>query len=269
MTTITEITEVKPGEPGHEVRQGGTMEEATNREKVTWGMFVEAVAIFANDLEIINHPDDPVKTPFEVPEPGKYFLTVSQRLIEMGEQTLLSRLESGQTVLATMCMDRRGAVGTYQALLAEVDRKHPGAQVIILSLGGGAAQEEEVIRPEGVIPDYNRRVALRSIISFIRQNTTALVGELHSVHNGQCGALMYSHNDVSVADRCQVPVCSLAEGVVALDTAHQTIIGGDKLQHPIELLLAHFNFAPGNHEIVDAGLARLIPENEAREAPPE
>lgn len=236
------------------------------KEIITWDQFADAVDKFANDLEIVRHIDDPIKTPFEAPDPGKYFLTISRRLIDMGQQEFIAQLQAGPIVLATMCMDKRGAEGTYQALLTEAGQKYPGAKVIFLSMGGGAAQEEKVIRPEGIMSNYNRRVALRTIINYIRQNTKELVGELHSVHNGQCGALKFSHNDVPVADRCQVPVCSLPEGKVALDTAHRTVIDSDELQHPIEFFLAHFDFARGDNDIAHAGFVKLLTEEQVEEA---
>jgi len=263
MTTAAKLESLaKP-----KTHEGGDMKEG--KEIITWDQFVDAVGKFADDLEIVKHPDDPIKTPFEKPESDKYFLTVSRRLIAMGEKEFLARLQQGPVVLATMCMDKRGAEGTYQSLLTKAKQEYPGAQIVILSMGGGAAQEEEVIRPGGVIPNYNRRQALRTIINYIRQNTPSLVGEFHSVHSGQCGALKFSHNDEPVAKRFNVPVCSMDEGLVALDTAHDTI--DEELEintatsQPINFLLAHFWLKEGDPDISNATFADLIHENEVRQ----
>lgn len=228
---------------------------------VTWAMFLEAVDTFSHDLSIVGHENDPLKTPFDRPEAGVYYLTVNKLIAEMGEANFSRRLREKSIVIATMCMDKRGAVGTDAAICALAAKNYPEAQMVMLAMGGGAAQEPEIRRPEGVITKkngdpINRRRDVQAILGYLRGNAT-VIGEIHTCHDGQCGALRYSHNDLAVQNELHVPACDPAEGKADLRIAVETL-GYSRDEVPADLYLAHYELEEGDPDLGHAHFVTLI-----------
>jgi len=168
------------------------------QEKITWPEFVSAMNVFAGDLNIVHHPDTPTISPFDEPHAhNEYSLTT---LSGMSEADFVKRLRSKRVVLINQCMDRRGAYLAYQHLAKDVtDRLGENVQIILLSIGGGPVQVNELLTPEGEKSWVGRGNALKIILRFIAQE--ADVVEAHAIgHDCECGACKLFNGGVGIPD---------------------------------------------------------------------
>ena len=116
-------------------------------ERISFEHFVEAMRVFANDYEIVAHPELEIRTCWEEPnDPGTYSLT--QIPAGMTEVKFLEKMR-GITDIALTCMDKDCAHSTWEKIEAEPE------QIMMLTWGGGVVQGgRDRVRALQVIASY-------------------------------------------------------------------------------------------------------------------
>ena len=145
-------------------------------QPVTFEQLKGAFNVFKDDYKIVNHPNTPVNTPFNVPnQPDAHGRQYNLTLIpeEMTEKEYLSHLEAPEgIVLFIGCMDRDAALPAYQ----ELQKQYSGKKIIYLTVAGGVVQKEQ-----------QRKDAMRTIITHASQHQDHIEAVIATDHDHTCG----------------------------------------------------------------------------------
>jgi hypothetical protein len=116
-------------------------------KSISFERFVEAMQVFANDYELVGHPELQIRTCWEEPnEAGVYSLT--QIPAEMTEAGFLEKMQPITNIVIT-CMDKDCAHSTWEKIEAEPE------QIMMLTWGGGVVQNgQERVRALQIIASY-------------------------------------------------------------------------------------------------------------------
>lgn len=144
-------------------------------KRIPFQKFLEAMQVFANDYEMVGHPELEIRTCWEEPnDAGTYSL--SQIPEGMTEVEFLEKMQ-GITDIAITCMDKDCAHSTWEKIEAAPE------QIMMLTWGGGVVQKGR-----------DRVVALQAIASYLSQ--LKWDGKLPNLslvhaddHNHVCGAV--------------------------------------------------------------------------------
>ncbi len=157
----------------------GTKGRDGNLERLSFGDFVSAVRVFANDYSIVNRPELPVRSPFDEPnEAGKFSLT--QIPEGMTESEFVERMRPITDVVVT-CMDKDCAHSTWERSGAGAER------VMMLTWGGGVVQHnlegrEGAAEAMGTIAEY--------LAQLKREGRLPNLKTIHAdSHDSVCGAV--------------------------------------------------------------------------------
>jgi hypothetical protein len=144
-------------------------------KRISFTRFVEGMQVFANDYDLVGHPELEIRTCWEEPnEPGTYSLT--QIPAEMTEVEFLEKMQS-ITDIAVTCMDKDCAHSTWEKIEAEPE------QIMMLTWGGGVVQKgRERVRALQVIASYLSQLK--------RDGKLPYLSLIHADdHNHVCGAI--------------------------------------------------------------------------------
>ena len=116
-------------------------------KRISFKGFVEAMQVFANDYEIVGHPELEIRTCWEEPnEAGTYSLT--QIPAGMTEVEFVEKMQP-ITDIAVTCMDKDCAHSTWEKIEAEPE------QIMMLTWGGGVVQKgRDRVQSMQVIASY-------------------------------------------------------------------------------------------------------------------
>ncbi len=161
------------------------------KNEVTWESFSQANAVFGGDYSIVRHPDTPVRGIFDVPnDQGMYSLSNVESL---NEEEFLQRTEGKEVVVLVMCMDARAQRQTYE----EIKKKHPESVLLVLSMGGGIVQQDNIVRAGSKVDVY-RSQALATELHYIQSHVQNVEAVYVTGHDCQCGACKFFNDDVAV-----------------------------------------------------------------------
>ena len=144
-------------------------------KRIPFERFVEAMQVFANDYEIVGHPELEIRHCWQEPnDAGTYSLT--QIPTGVTEVEFLEKMQS-ITDIAVTCMDKDCAHSTWEKIEAEPE------QIMMLTWGGGVVQNGR-----------DRVRALQVIASYLSQlKWDGKLPNLASIHaddhNHVCGAV--------------------------------------------------------------------------------
>lgn len=177
----------------------------------TFEQFKQALNIFAKDLSIVGHPQDPVVSPFAEPrEYGQYNLALLPQ--NMSEADFIAQIQT-KTKIIISCMDKRAAHPVWKKLR--------GWDALFLSFAGGPVQSKG-----------ERRGAMETIANYLFQVKTRFLSDLQDKpgfeggkskkdlgiqevilvgHDHICGAVKYFLGGKSLPDFFHVKTGSLRE----------------------------------------------------------
>jgi hypothetical protein len=165
--------------------------------EVSWRSFVDANAVFSGDYAIVKHEDTPRRGIFEEPNAqGMYSLSTVSGL---SEEEYAQNVEGKSVVVLVMCMDARAQRQTYE----QVRSQHPDSTILVLSMGGGVVQQDEIKR-EGKSVEVYRSQALATELSYIQRHTPGVEVVYATGHDCQCGACKFFQDDVAVHEQLGV-----------------------------------------------------------------
>jgi hypothetical protein len=154
---------------------GGDAMPKEHSKLIPFQKFLEAIQVFANDYEMVGHPELESRTCWEEPnDAGTYSL--SQIPEGMTEVEFLEKMQ-GITDIAITCMDKDCAHSTWEKIEAAPE------QIMMLTWGGGVVQKGK-----------DRVVALQAIASYLSQlkwdGKLPNLSLIHADdHNHVCGAV--------------------------------------------------------------------------------
>lgn len=157
--------------------EGGMPKETV--ETVSWADFVAAVRVFKDDYLIVNHPDTPVRAPWDEPnKTGEYSLT--QIPEGMTEEEFKEKV-AGVTDVVFTCMDKDCTHSTWEKM------RNEQVNVLMFSWGGGVVQHDIEGR-EGAVD------ALVTIATYLaqlkREGAMPQLERIHADdHDNVCGAV--------------------------------------------------------------------------------
>jgi len=194
------------------VRENGPQPTGEYEPNSEWGQFLKAWKVFGGDYNFVSHPETPVVSPFDRPNPPiedkrQYTVTQIPEGLET-EDAFLERYRKTDAILIT-CMDKDASGPAYEIL------KKGGKKIMFVSIAGGITQLTQ-----------EREHALTTILSYLGKKGDHIQEVLATNHDETCGYIKASL-DNPLSEALGVEVGSKEEGTAtkALILHHMEKVG--------------------------------------------